>query len=160
MELRGQIRLNLATLRSMTLTCTMSKKCRTGFSLIELMIALFVFAIVMAGGYACVKMGLELVDKSRHHTRVSQIMQSEIERVRSMAWSELTALPSAATQLTISNEFNQTGYGTYRLTRTVAGSGSFRKITLLITWTDLGGRSRSKTYATQYTQGGIYDYIQ
>ena len=140
--------------------CNLMRRAKTGFTLVELMVALFVFSIAMTGGYACIKMGIDLVDNARHNTRASQIMQSEIERVRSMAWSDLTALPSSPTGVTISSDFSQAGYTAYSMTREVSGSGSSRKITLVISWTALSGRSHSNTYVTQYTQGGIYDYIQ
>jgi len=144
----------------MNCNCDHTKRVQAGFSLIELMVALFVFSIAMTGGYACIKMGIDLVDNSRHNTRAAQIMQSEIERVRSMAWADLTALSSSPTSVVISSDFSQAGYTAYSMTRAVTGSGSSRKITLVIAWDAIGGRTYSKTYVTQYTQGGIYDYIQ
>ena len=131
-----------------------------GFSLVELLIALVVFAIVIVSGFACVKMGLGLVDNARHHTRAAQIMQSEVERLRSFAWANLTALPAAKTQVSIASQFNDSSYATYTLSRTLSGAGDSRKITLEVNWTDMGGRSHKKTYVTQYTKGGLYDYIQ
>ncbi len=133
---------------------------KEAFTLVEVIIALVVFAVVIASGFACVKMGLTLVDNSRHHTRAAQIMQSEIERVRSLAWANLTALPSAETKVSIDAQFQNTGYAGYTLKRSVTGSGDSRKITLVVSWTDIGGKSYSKTYVTQYTKGGLYDYIQ
>ena len=133
---------------------------RRGFSLVELLIALVVFAIVIVSGFACVKMGMGLVDNARHHTRASQIMQSEVERLRSLAWANLTALPAAKTQVAVASQFGDSSYTNYSLYRSLAGSGDSRKIILEIAWTDMGGRAHSKTYVTQYTKGGLYDYIQ
>jgi hypothetical protein len=42
----------------------------------------------------------------------------------------------------------------------LTGSGDVRKITLQISWTDMGGSTHTKSYVTQYTKGGLYDYIQ
>lgn len=133
---------------------------RRGFSLVELLIALVVFAIVIVSGFGCVKMGMGLVDNARHHTRASQIMQSEIESLRSLAWANLTALPTAKTQVSVASQFNTSSFTNYSLSRSISGSGSERKITLEASWTDIGGRSHRRVYVTQYTKGGLYDYIQ
>ncbi len=131
-----------------------------GFSLVELLIALVVFAIIIVSGFACVKLGMGLVDNARHHTRAAQIMQSEVERVRSLAWANLTALPAAKTKVSVASHFGDSSYTTYDLYRSISGAGDSRKITLQVFWTDMGGRSHQKTYVTQYTKGGLYDYIQ
>lgn len=131
-----------------------------GFTLVELLISLTIFTIVVVSGFACVKMGMGMVDNARHHTRASQIMQSEIETVRSLAWANLTALPTARTNVSVASQFDDSSYTKYQLYRTISGSGDARKITLEASWTDIAGRSHSKTYVTQYTKGGLYDYIQ
>lgn len=133
---------------------------KMGFSLIELLIALFVFTIVILSGFACLKVGMGLVDNSRHQTRSAQMMQSEVERIRSMPWSELSTLSSGPTVIDTSNEFNDKSYAIYRIVRTIDGSGDSRKITIEAAWTDIGGRDHTRSYVTQYTRGGLYDYIQ
>lgn len=87
-------------------------------------------------------------------------MQSEIERVRSLAWANLTALPAVKTQVPVASQFGDSSYTQYSLFRSLGGAGDSRKVTLEISWTDMGGRVHSKTYVTQYTKGGLYDYIQ
>jgi prepilin-type N-terminal cleavage/methylation domain-containing protein len=131
-----------------------------GFTLVEVIIALLVFSIVITSGFACVKMGLTLVDNSRHHTRAAQIMQSEIERVRSMPWASLTALPRAETAVSVDPQFNNAIYGSYAMKRAIAGVGATRKISLVVSWKDISGKSHTKSYVTLYTKGGLYDYIQ
>ncbi len=133
---------------------------RFGFTLVEVIISLVVFSIIIVSGFACVKLGLAQVDNARHNTRAAQIMQSEIERVRSFDWGELTALPTSKTQVSVASQFNDASYASYTMTRALSGSGDSRKIILEVTWKDMGGRSHSRSYVTQYTKGGLYDYIQ
>lgn len=137
-----------------------SSTARYGFTLVELLISLVVFSIVIVSGFACVKLGMVQVDNARHHTRASQIMQSEIERVRSLAWANLTALPRGQTQVSVASQFNDASYTNYEMTRTIRGVGDSRKITLDVTWKDMSGRAHSRSFVTQYTKGGLYDYIQ
>ncbi|MFP4070195.1 MAG: prepilin-type N-terminal cleavage/methylation domain-containing protein [Opitutales bacterium] len=136
-----------------------ASKPKLGFTLVELMVALFIFAVVITGGFACVRMGLTQVDNARHETRASQIMQSEIERLRSMAWASLKALTGSEQTLTVSGEFADAGYDAYVLKRRISGNGDSRKIRLTIAWTDIAGRDHHKTYVTQYTRNGLYDYV-
>lgn len=131
-----------------------------GFTMVELMIGLSIFLIVVASCFACLRVGNSMVDNARHFTRASQIMQTEIERIRSMAWGTLTALPTAETELTLSSQFVHPVYEQYTLTRSITGTGDMRTITVQVTWEDMTGRSHTRRYITMYTKGGLYDYIQ
>lgn len=135
-------------------------KRKDAFTLVEVMVAMTIFALVIFSGFACLKMGLGLTENSRHNTRAAQIMQSEIERVRSLAWALITTLPATDADVAVAAHFNQSIYDAYTMSRTVTGSGDIRVITLDITWTDQSGNAHSRTYASQYTKGGLYDYIQ
>ncbi|MGJ8650107.1 MAG: type IV pilus modification PilV family protein [Opitutaceae bacterium] len=135
-------------------------RCRQAFTLVEVLIALVIFAIVIASGFACIKMGLQQVDNARHHTRSAQIMQSEVENIRSLPWAKLIALQTAETTIPIASQFGDSTYSSYTMKRSIAGNGNVRKITFVVTWKDISGKSHSKTYVTQYTKGGLYDYIQ
>jgi prepilin-type N-terminal cleavage/methylation domain-containing protein len=131
------------------------------FTLIEVIIAMTIFAMVIIGGFACFKMGLGLVENARHNTRSCQIMQSEIERVRSLPWSGIVALPVSNLDVSIASGFvGEGGYDAYTLKRYITGTGDSRVMTLEADWADLNGRSHSRTYVAQYTKGGLYDYIQ
>lgn len=137
-----------------------SSKIKEGFTIIEVVVAMVVFAVVIAGGFACLKMGLGLVENSRHNTRSTQIMQSEIERVRSLAWANIILLPTSDSDVTVAAQFNSSAYDAYTMGREISGSGDSRLVTLTVIWTDNSGRSHSRSYASQYTKGGLYDYIQ
>ena len=132
-----------------------------GFTLFEVIIAMTIFTMVIAGGFACFNIGLGLVENSRHSTRSCQIIQSEIERVRSLAWAEIVALDVEVLDVTMASGFiNESGYDVYTMKRVVSGSGDSRVVTLEIEWSDNSGRPHTRTYAAQYTKGGLYDYIQ
>lgn len=126
----------------------------------ELLIAMVIFASVIASGLACVRLGLNQISNARSETRASQVMQSEIERLRSLAWDNLTALDGSDQNVNLSSEFSDAVFGSFDMKRSISGSGNSRKITLVIQWKDLNGKSHSKSYVTQYAKGGLYDYIQ
>lgn len=132
----------------------------SAFTLVELLVAMGIFASVIAGGLACVRMGFNQISNARSETRASQVMQSEIERLRSLAWNNFIALDGSEESVSLSSEFSDSSYGSFDMDRTILGSGNSRKITLVIEWKDLWGKSHTKSYVTQYTKGGLYDYIQ
>ncbi len=135
------------------------KKCQAAFTIVEVMIAMVIFAIVIASGFACLKSGLSLMENARHHTRSSQIMQSEIERIRSLPWNDVTSLTNDR-NVPLGTTFAAAVYDAYTIERRITGSGDERVVILEVTWTDNGGRSHSRIYMSQYTRGGLYDYIQ
>ena len=132
------------------------KRASSGFTLVELLVAMVIFASVIAGGLGCVRMGLNQINNARSETRASQVMQSEIERLRSLAWDNFTALDGTEQAVELSDEFKNAAYGSFDMVRSITGSGDSRKITLVIRWKDLSGISRSKSYVTLYTKGGLY----
>jgi len=88
-------------------------------------------------------------------------MQSEIERVRSLAWAEIIELPGQDLDVAVASGFAiDSGYDAYTMKRFINGSGDWRKVTLEVEWQDSRGREHSRTYAALYTKGGLYDYIQ
>src|SRR5437868_2314850 len=68
------------------------------FSLIEVMTATCVLMLGVGGTVMTVKNSLETISHSRHLGVASQVMQSEIERLRLRSWDQLQAIQDAADQ--------------------------------------------------------------
>lgn len=132
--------------------------CKNGFSLVEVIIAAGIFGIVITGGFAGVRMGFEIVDNSRHYTRVSQILQSEVESLRSLSWKELKALPKSE-NIEIDPQFSTTAYDAYTVTRNIyEESSSLRRVEVQVNFTARSGKQVSLKYLTFFTEGGLNDY--
>lgn len=105
---------------------------------------------------------------ARDTTLASQIMQSEIERIRLMPWD----LPSgngiqqlaASEVLNLSTMFtsNPAVAAKFALTRTVAEDSTrptdVKNINLSVTWRSYDGRPHTRTMSTVYSKNGLYDY--
>ena len=63
-----------------------------GFTLVEVLIAMVLFTMVIAGGFAGISRGFQLVEASRNYTRSSQMLQSELELLRTLPWATFSAL--------------------------------------------------------------------
>lgn len=133
--------------------------------------------VVMAFGIAtsivALQTGFRAIDVARDQTLASQIMQSEIERIRLWPWSKTTPtgvvdsiieLPaSQAVSLTSTFASNATVAARFSVSRTVtndsaAPSRDVRYITVNVTWKSVDGRSHSRNFTTMYAKDGLYDY--
>lgn len=129
-----------------------------GFSLVEVIVAAGIFAMVIAGGIAGVRMGFQIVDNSRHYTRISQILQSEVESLRALSWAELQQLP-ADEKIEIDPKFSTAAYEAYSVQRKiVAESSTLSRIEVMVDYTTRNGKPVALKYLTFFTKGGVNDY--
>lgn len=140
-------------------------------------------AIVMAFGITsaimAMQFGFKTIDVARGTTLASQILQSEMERLRMKSWTDITNL-STATDTTAPypsgspagvEMFDGATYfstiseiaGKYIITRTVAADSArptaMMNITVSVTWTDSVGKSHTRSFQSQYAKNGLYDYL-
>ncbi|PXA04499.1 hypothetical protein DDZ13_04810 [Coraliomargarita sinensis] len=130
----------------------------SGYSLAEVIVAAGIFAMVIAGGVAGVRMGFQIVDNSRHHTRVSQILQSEVESLRSLSWKELKQLPMNE-EVDINPQFDTSAYDAYTVKRVINSvSSTLKKIEVVVSYNTRSGKAVELKYLTFFTEGGVNDY--
>lgn len=69
---------------------------KAGFTLVEVMVSTLLMMIIFGGGFGALVHGNRLIEASRDETRASQILQSEVEDLRTYDWTALTALDAEA----------------------------------------------------------------
>lgn len=132
---------------------------KKAFTLVEVMVASVIFGMVIAGGFAGVKMGFEIVDNSQHYTRVSQILQTQVESLRSLSWIELIELDDNE-EIDISSQFSPEYYNNYTVRRRIyVESATMRRVEIAVAYETQGGRPISLKYITFFTEGGVNDYF-
>src|SRR5262245_11393882 len=67
-----------------------SRSSLRGFTIIEVAMATFVMAFGISTSIIALQMGFKAINVARDETLASQIMQSEIERLRLWPWSKTT----------------------------------------------------------------------
>lgn len=133
---------------------------KKGLTLVELMVASTVFALAIAGSFAGLLQGFNFIEGSRHYTRVSQVMQSELEYLRSLSWVDLNELPTSE-EITPSSQFNSTFYDDYTIERRIISeTPSLRRVEIEVTFSgsNRSGSEISLSFVTYFTQGGLNDY--
>lgn len=129
-----------------------------GFTLIEVMVSMVVLLVIFAGGFGALNFGNKLIETARDETRASQVLQSEIEDLRTMDWTGLTALNSEVSYAPKS-EFTDAYSSRYAVKRKIATrSATERKVTMQVSWIDNRGTTHSREYITLIAKDGLYDY--
>lgn len=138
----------------------------------------FVMAFGIATSIVAMQTGFKSIDVARGTTIASQILQSEMERLRLMSWTAMTALSTATDTVAPIpagspagvEKFDGATYfstnpdvaGKYIITRTVEPDSSrstdVMNITISVQWTGYDGRSHTRSFRSMYAKNGLYDY--
>lgn len=132
----------------------------SGFTLVEVIVALSIFTMVIAGGIIGIGRGFELVNTSRNYTRSSQVLQSELELLRTLPWETFTTLSDEELtkqfQLQISDQFDAGKYS--GSVETSSTGGDLMEVIVKVEWNAARGRTYTLSYITYFTEGGVNDY--
>ena len=66
---------------------------RLAFSLIEVMFAIVIIAVVFVSLYVAISQGFGVVQVARENLRATQIMQEQVEILRILNWDQITTNP-------------------------------------------------------------------
>lgn len=126
------------------------------FTIVEVMVAAAVLALGIAGVITVSQRGLQAVDTARNLAGASQLMQSEMERLRLMSWAQLQTLQdSGQTAVTLEDTS-----GRYACTREIRDvKTNMKQITLVSTWRGYDGRPHIARLITRYGRTGLNDYF-
>jgi Tfp pilus assembly protein PilV len=154
------------------------RRAAAGFTILEVAMASFVMAFGIATSIVAMQSGFRTIDVARGTTLASQILQSEMERLRLMSWSSILAL-STATDTTPPyppgspagvEMFDGAAFfsssaavaGKYTITRTVTADSTrpdeVMNITLSVRWQGYDGRWHTRSFRSMYAKNGLYDY--
>jgi hypothetical protein len=131
---------------------------REAFSLVEVMTASCVLMLGLGGTVMTVKTSLDTISHARHLGAASQIMQSELERLRLRSWNQLQAIQDSADQSvaidTIPSGSKLTCSRQIRDLR-----DGLKEITVETRWGGLNGNAHTARLVTRYARNGLNDYF-
>lgn len=134
--------------------------------------ASFVMLLGIASSIIAMQSGFQQIDVSRGTTIASQIIQSEMERLRMMPWNKTSPASTvdSISELPASEVFDGAAYfsanpaiaGKFTITRTVGDdpgrSGDVRNITVIVKWKSYDNREHQRRFTAIYVRNGLYDY--
>jgi Tfp pilus assembly protein PilV len=128
------------------------------FTIVEVMVAstVLIFGIVTA--ITTSQRGLQALDTARNLTAASQVMQSEMERIRLLNWSQLEALQQSGDTAVKTDA--TTGLARLTCTRAIdTMKTDMKQITLTAVWRGYDGREHTARLITRYGKSGLNDYF-
>jgi Tfp pilus assembly protein PilV len=142
-----------------------------GFTILEVAVASCIMAMGIATSIIAMQSGFKQIEVARGNTLASQIIQSEMERLRLMPWNNTSTgavdsiceLP-ASENVDLSSMFSSSANlaARFTVTRTVTADGSrpndVRTITIRVQWTTFDGISHNRSFSSIYVKNGLYDY--
>ncbi len=131
-----------------------------GLSLIEVVVALFIIALVFGGVYGMSSQSTNSLSLVRGETRAIEAAQYEIERLRSMSWASIMALGSSYSISESENEsLAQVPSGSGSVTITpyppTDTSATLRTISVEIRWEGASGHTNSTSLTTLIAEQGL-----
>lgn len=154
-----------------------------GFTIFEVTMAAAVMALAIMSTLVAMGRAFAPLDSARCISYASQIMQSEMEKMRLTTWGDGTAGAGSGTtgitayktvaqapngeSLPIDTSFTTAGDLGSRMTLTrlaenVPGHGAaceMIKVTLTISWKTSDRRTLTRSYITYYGKNGLYDFF-
>ncbi len=126
------------------------KNPQKGFSLIEVLIAIFILGIVSVTLISVFIYGFNVVFKTRQVFMATQIAQEEVELVRNMNYDDILLLGSTYTHDSLSELVNGAG----ALSIESGPGDDIKKLTVSVTW-DYQGTNMRKDVVTFVTREGV-----
>ena len=128
------------------------KKLKSGFTLIEVLCALFLVSGAIMGTLSVFVDGSNFITELRLHAVALNAANEKLEMIRGMPFDAILVLPSNF----IANGFNELDEptGTIILDN-IYGSNDIRRITVSVSWNSPRGRILNRTLVTFMTRKGI-----
>ena len=144
------------------------------FTIVEVMIAASVMVLAISSSLIVLQHGLRAIDTARYTTLAGQVLQSQMEKLRLLTWTQINSATGPVAYTTFTPDVVATA--TAQLQRfTVAGvpqrcaqaitdaselpGGFMKKITLTATWSGSDGRPHTLSYITYYAKNGMSDFF-
>ncbi len=131
-----------------------------GFTILEVTMAAFILVLGIVTSISVIQRGFGYLDTARNLNVASQIMENEIETLRTQSWATVSAYSTSAVSVALPSSFaaisSVANRFTLTRTATLVHSGMVR-IDLTVTWKNYDGRTLSRTYTTYVAQNGLYD---
>ena len=148
---------------------------RDAFTLVEVMVAATVLVLAITSSLLVVQQGMRALDTARYTTLAGQILQSQMEKLRLLTWTQLTNATSGPVAYTTFTP-DLTSAATAQINRFTAGGvagkcsqsivsapspfdTTMKIITLTAQWKGIDGTAHTLSYVTYYGKSGISDFF-
>lgn len=161
--------------------CSRRRRREGGFTIVEVAMASFIMALGIATSIIAMQIGFRHLDLARGTTIAAQILQSELERIRLLSWSGVSALstttddvlptfngttsgnPAGVEVFDGANNFSVGSniVGQFTVTRQIKvdpARSDIMNITLSVRWQTYDLLWHTRKFNAIYAHNGLYDY--
>jgi prepilin-type N-terminal cleavage/methylation domain-containing protein len=131
-----------------------------GFTLVEVVVGSVLMAMVFSASYASYFLGMNMVEDAREELRASQIVQSELERMRTMNWDAVAnsrTIESVTPEGIYIKQYSD-DYRAYREIKDIDGETDIKLVRVFVWWTNSKGQRTYQVFNTIMTKDGLNDY--
>ena len=135
---------------------------RRGMTITEVAMAALIMALVLATAVTTLQRAFISLQNARDLNIASQMLQSEMEKLRLADWTTVNGFTTSATTVTLDPAFTANPFvgNRFTLSRTVTDPKTdTRIITLRVVWQGADNRPLSRRLALRYSRNGLYDYF-
>ena len=135
---------------------------KEGFTLVEVMIGMVLMAIVFTAAFGSYFLGLRIIEDAREEVLASQIIQSELERLRTKNLGQLTEMLNSdpveffEPQGTFVRQYAK-DYTAYRIIQQLDSRPMYR-VVVVVRWKNSRDVPVYQLFTTVFTQDGLNDY--
>lgn len=148
------------------------------FTIVEVMLAASVLVLAISSSLTVLMAGMRAIDTARYTTLAGQVLQSQMEKLRLLTWTQLThptfgpvafptfapdLSPTSTPQIARFNAAGTSGRCAQSIVSPTTGLATYdnnvRIITLTAAWKGMDGRVHTLSYITHYGKNGISDFF-
>lgn len=139
------------------------RSAQSGYTIVEVAIASFVMVMGISSSIITLQSGFREIELARSTTIASQILQSEMERIRMKSWAQVSVMP-ASEVFDGAENFSESGKlkNKYSVLRTVSSDTirptEVRTIKVSVRWASYDGAAHTRSLSAIYAKNGLYDY--
>lgn len=131
---------------------------RAAFSLVEVMVASCVLMLGISGALVTLQRSLDSIAQARQLDAASQLMQTELERLRLLNWRQLQDIQdSGLVEVDVPSGGDFARFSCERQIHDLREG--MKEITLVASWGGLDGRAHTARLVTRYSRSGLNDYF-
>lgn len=138
------------------------QRSQRGVTIIEVAMAAMIMALVLSTAVTTLQRAFISLQNARDLNIASQMLQSEMEKMRLADWATVNSFTASATTVSLDPAFTANPFvgNRFTLSRTVTDpKADTRIITLRLVWQGADNRPLSRHLAMRYSRNGLYDYF-
>jgi len=119
-------------------------------------------ALALSSALLVLQRSFNQLDQARNLTTATQILQTEVEKLRMRNWSTVSGYAAGPTTIPLHSVFaaSTSIANRFSITRTVSTPQTdMREVVFTVSWRAYDGRTLTRSMTTHYSRYGLFDFF-